>query len=202
MKLPSGTTADLLRLIAWHPLAWIVSDSSAGFDATPLPLLAETGADGELVALLGHYARSNPQVAALQAAPRALILFTGPQGYVSPELISQAHWAPTWNYAVAVIAAEIEFVAEETVSAVEQLVDTMEADRAAPWTMDRVGDRLDPMMRRIIAFRAHVRAVDARFKLGQDESLQSVSEIIQGIGEPLAQWMRDFNAERLQEQDA
>ena len=203
MMMPPGTPADLLRLIAYHPLAWIVSHTDGGFDATPLPLLAETGMDGELVSLLGHYARRNPQVGQLRAAPRALVLFSGPHGYVSPELVSQPQWAPTWNYAVAAIAVDVEFVAEETAGAVGELVDTMEASRRAPWSMDQVGDRLEPMMAQIIAFRAHVRHVDARFKLGQDESLRSLSEILQGIDSPeLAQWMRDFNAERLQDQGA
>ena len=206
MMMPPGTPADLLRLIAYHPLAWIVSHTDGGFDATPLPLLAETGMDGELVSLLGHYARRNPQVGQLRAAPRALILFSGPHGYVSPELVSQPQWAPTWNYAVAAIAVDVEFVAEETAGAVGELVDTMEASRRAPWSMDQVGDRLEPMMAQIIAFRAHVRHVDARFKLGQDERPDVFNDILRGLAiqgdAALAQWMRDFNAERLQDQGA
>ena len=49
--------ADLIRLIADHPLAWVVSQD---FQATPLPLIAETDMSGAIVSLLGHFARRNP----------------------------------------------------------------------------------------------------------------------------------------------
>ena len=42
--------ADISRLIAGYPLAWIVSRD---FHASPLPLLAETGANGAVTALFG-----------------------------------------------------------------------------------------------------------------------------------------------------
>src|SRR5690606_36755434 len=108
MKYEPRSEADLLRLIDEHPLAWVVSQGEAGFAATPLPLLAETDDTGRLVSLLGHFARSNPQVEALRASPRAAILFMGPQGYISPELISQQRWAPTWNYATTHFEVEVQ----------------------------------------------------------------------------------------------
>lgn len=55
-----GDPADISRLIADHPLAWVVSRN---FHSSPLPLLAETGADGQVLALFGHCARRNPLVA-------------------------------------------------------------------------------------------------------------------------------------------
>ena len=55
---------DVTHLIAQYPLAWIIGSD---FKATPLPLLAENDSAGNVVALIGHFARRNPQVAALQA---------------------------------------------------------------------------------------------------------------------------------------
>lgn len=85
MSFTPKSHADVLALIAEHPLAWVVSRD---FDATPLPLLAELDEEGRLRSLIGHYARRNPQVAALRRDCRALILFNRPQGYVSPTLVS------------------------------------------------------------------------------------------------------------------
>ena len=56
-------TADIVQLVRDHPLAMLVSQGATGFAATPLPLLLETDEAGEPVALIGHFARSNPQVA-------------------------------------------------------------------------------------------------------------------------------------------
>jgi transcriptional regulator len=190
---------DLLRLIAHHPLAWLVSISGRGFDATPLPLLAETDTDGELIALIGHCSRFNAQVEDLKQDDRALILFSGPQGYISPSMVSQKHWVPTWNFAVAAISVRVAFEPDNTMTAIEQLVDHAEADQPVSWTLADAGHRLEPMMTRIIGFRANVCRIDARFKLGQEESAQSVSEIISCLRDPsLKSWMQHFNSDRLE----
>lgn len=198
MQFPSGSTADLLKLIAEHPLAWLVNHGNAGFDATPLPMLAEPDGEGALVSLLGHCSRRNAQVAALRANPNAVLLFSGPQAYMSPALVSKPRWVPTWNFAVAMIAVEIEFIEEETLSSVEQLTDTMEASQPDPWTTADAGERMGQLLPHIIAFRAHVRAIDARFKLGQDETAEVAAELIGGTANTdLADWMRRMNADRL-----
>jgi transcriptional regulator len=198
MKFDPGTNSDLLKLIAGHPLAWLVSAGPGGFEATPLPMLAETGPDGSLVSLFGHCSRFNAQVADLRADPSALLLFTGPEAYMSPEPVRQPRWVPTWNFAVAVIAVDVEFVEEETLAAIDQLTNAMEADRATPWTLADAGERVAALLPRIIGFRAHVRGIDARFKLGQEESLATVSDLLAALPEGgLADWMRRMNADRL-----
>ena len=166
---------DIVALIAAHPLAWV---ASRDFDATPLPLLAECDGQGRLVSLFGHYARRNPQVAAFQADPRALILFNGPQDYVSPTLVSNPVWGATWNYATVRITADIAFVPEETDAALRQLAAHLEPEGG--WQVDAMGERYDRMIHEIVAFRATVTSCEAVFKLGQDESDSSFAEIVAG----------------------
>lgn len=179
-------SADCVKLIADFPLAWL---TSRAFNASPLPLIAELDDAGTIVSLVGHCGRRNPLVADFRADPRGLILFNGPQGYVSPELVSQPDWAPTWNYAVLRFIVDVEFVETETRAAVEQLVLAMEGAR---WSTDRVGPRYDRMLDQIIGFRAHVISVDPCFKLGQDESARSFDEIASGhVDRTLAAWMRE-----------
>jgi transcriptional regulator len=195
----SSSTRDpeILRLIDEHPLAWIVSHGRSGFGATLLPLLAEQGDDAGIRSLLGHFARSNPQVQALRDSPRATILFLGPQAYVSPEYVSQPGWAPTWNYASARFDVDIEFQAEANDHAIARLVEHMERDRRAPWTIDKMGARYAQLSQRVIAFRARVQAVSAKFKLGQDETDVTLRELLARLPEPsLASWMRRHNTRR------
>lgn len=176
--------ADIRRLIADYPLAWLVSGD---FHASPLPLIAETDDSGRVVALFGHCALRNALVADFRANPRGLILFNGPAGYVPTTLLSKPDWAPTWNYAVLRFVVEVEFVGEETRDAIEQLVAKME-DGA--WSTASLGPRYDTMLDQIIAFRAHVRAAEHSFKLGQDESARGFAEIVAGhTDRTLAKWM-------------
>lgn len=179
--------ADLARLVADHPLAWVVSRD---FQATPLPLLAETDAAGSVVSLLGHFARRNPQVATLQAEPQALILLQGAHGYISPRLISNPTWAPTWNYAVVRFEVTVEFVPDETDPAVRRLAAQLERAQPTPWRIEQLGGRYGQLLPHIIAFRARVRATHATFKLGQDENATTFEEIVTGLGHsPLADLM-------------
>ena len=131
---------QVLRLVSSNPLAWVVSPGDDGFRATPLPLRPRVGGTGRIEALEGHMARSNPHCAALQRDPRAILLFSGPQGYISPSWVSDRTWAPTWNYAVVQFLVTIAF--DETPARLDahlhDLVGAMERGRPKAW--QPVGD--------------------------------------------------------------
>ena len=178
---------DIVRLVEEFPLAWVVT---AQFNATPLPLLAERGDDGAIVSLLGHCGRRNRIVADLRADPKALILFQGPSGYISPRLVSEPNWGPTWNYAAVRFRVEVDFVEQETKASVERLLDHMEGCEEQRWTPQLLEERYEDMIAQIIAFRAHVRDVQPTFKLGQDEPRSIFEEIVLGLEDRLlVDWM-------------
>jgi transcriptional regulator len=192
-----SSDADVLKLIRDYPLAWLVTHGTEGFGATPLPLLAETDSDGALVSLFGHMARSNPQVRSLDRDRRAAVLFQGPQGYVSPRLVSNPTWGPTWNYATAKFEVEMAFVPEENDRAIRALGRALEGDQQDSWTPERMGERYDQLRTHIVAFRAKILSTEAKFKLGQDEKPETFAEIVRGIGNPaLAEWMHSARAGR------
>lgn len=181
---------DVARLIAACPLAWIVAAGAPGA-ATPMPLLLECGEDGAPHSLLGHLPRAHPLVTAFLAQPRGVFLFQGPHGYITPEYLSDKDWAPTWNFAVVVIEAEVAIDAALTDEALRRLVTHMERDRAEPWSVEAMGARYATLRDRVIGFRATITSCRPRFKLGQDESDKAFAEIVAGLGDrPLARWMR------------
>lgn len=193
---------QVLRLVLEHPLAWVVSADAGSFRATPLPLRPRTGADGRIEALEGHIPRSNPHVAALQRDARAILLFTGPQGYISPSWISNRTWAPTWNYAVVQFLVTIAF--DETPARLDahldDLVGAMEQGRPGAWNRSEMGARYDTLKRRIVPFDAKVIEQRARFKLGQDERDSVFTEITAALGrsdaDALVAWMKELNPGR------
>lgn len=191
---------DLADLAATHPLAWLCSVGPSGLMATPLPLLLQRAADGRLLAVEGHLARTNPQVAALQAQPDALLLWMGVQGYVSPSWMADRTQAPTWNYASAQCRVHVRFDEGDVVPHLRTLVDAHEAGRPDAWSMDEMGARLHLLAPRVIGFRAEVVQLQERYKLGQDERDDVFADILAGLdaGGPsvLAAWMRRFNPGR------
>lgn len=177
-------------LVEAYPLAWIVSRDGDALLSTPLPLVAEYGADGSLASLLGHFARANRHVAALEKDRHATILFSGPAGYISPQYITDPTWAPTWNYSVVRFRCRLDFVPEENGAALRRLTGQMEAVSGGDWTVDQVGSKYDAMLARIIAFRAEIIGCEANMKLGQDERDENFDAIVAGLGDtPLARWM-------------
>ena len=101
-----------------------------------LPLLT----DGRVV--VGHLARANPQLAALRAAGRAIAVFTGAEGYVSPSAYASKREhgkvVPTWNYEAVHAEGPVAIVedAARLREIVASLTDHHEAGRADPWAVD------------------------------------------------------------------
>lgn len=182
--------AQLLELVQRYPLASIVVADRERFATSMMPLLPEVGEKGEIAALFGHLPRHSSQVALLRAAPRALIIFQGPESYISPTYVQKPGWAPTWNFTVAAFTVDIYFVPDETDRALRDLVKVMEESRPVPWKLSQMGQRYDDLAAKVIAFRATVRSVDARFKHGQDEDAGVFADIVNALGNhPLSDWM-------------
>jgi transcriptional regulator len=179
---------DVRDLLAEYPLAWLTVDGDT--PPSQLPLLGEFDPSGRLTHLLGHMARRNPLHARLMTAPTARILVNGPQAYVSPDHAGRRNWGPTWNYAQLVIAAEITFVSAETDHALAALTTAMEGDA---WSAIELGPRYTGMAAAVIAFRARVTGLTGRFKLGQDETPETLQSILARHPDPaLVRWMRRF----------
>jgi transcriptional regulator len=68
-----------------------------------------------------------------------LILFQGPQSYISPRWVSKPAWGPTWNYAVARFRVNVEFVPEEIDAAIQALASHLEGHRVDPWAPAEMG---------------------------------------------------------------
>jgi transcriptional regulator len=188
------TDKDIVDLIEAYPLALVVTASDGPFRMTPLPMLADTDADGRLVRLVGHMALSNEHTAVLRSHPRAQFLFLGPHGYVSPRLLDDRSWAPTWNYVVVRVEADVVFQPDKLDEALRRLVARLEGGKPDAWSVEELGERYAQLARRIVAFDAEVRAVDATFKLGQDEQPEVFRQIVAGLeSAELREWMQRFS---------
>lgn len=177
-----ASLADVDRMIAAHPFALVISSTEGAPLATSVPLLLERDADGELT-LLGHVPRTHPHTDLLRRQPRALAVFQGAHGYISPSWLSDRTQAPTWNYESVQLDIEVAFddSDEATRDALTRLVDHMERDRPNAWSVADMGVRYAKLAPYVVAFRARVIAGHAKFKLGQNERPGDLSEILTGL---------------------
>lgn len=189
---------DVADLVLDHPLAWVVSPGDEP-RATLLPIRPIRDEAGTVTGLIGHFARRNPQVETLRRDPRAMFLFLGPHGYISPSWMDDRNQAPTWNYASAQFLGEVRWI--EDAAGIEallrDLIESVEAGRPDAWRLDEVASRYQGLARGIIGFRVEVEETRAKFKLGQDERDDVFADILRGLdrsgAEDLAEAMRRQN---------
>lgn len=174
--------ADIDRLIAAHPFALVTSSANGTPVATPLPLLLERDANGGMT-LLGHMPRAHPHTELLRRQPRALVVFLGAHGYISPSWLADRTQAPTWNYETVQLEVDVEFddSAEATEAALTRLVDHLERGRPNAWSVADMGERYAKLAPAVVAFRARVITTYAKFKLGQNERHADRADILSGL---------------------
>ncbi|MCI4568493.1 FMN-binding negative transcriptional regulator [Lysobacter sp. CFH 32150] len=172
------------HLVAAHPFALVISANGDMPLATPLPLLLERSSDGTAT-LIGHFPRTHPHTELLRRDPRALVVFMGSHGYISPSWLADRTQAPTWNYETAQLEINVEFddSTDATEAALARLVEHMEHGRPNAWSIADMGPRYAKLAGAVVAFRAHVTAVHMKFKLGQDERSDVRADILAGLAD-------------------
>jgi transcriptional regulator len=168
-------------------LATLVSQGPSGLQASHLPLLLEP-AEGEFGTLYGHFARANPQWRDLADGAEALVVFQGPEAYISPAWYAakaeHGKVVPTWNY-IAVHAygqAEVFDDAERLLQLVSRLSERHEAGRAQPWAVSEAPrDYIDGMLRVIVGFALPIERLQGKWKLGQNRSAADQAGVHAGL---------------------
>lgn len=157
-------------------LATLVSHGENGLQASHLPLLLRPE-EGRYGTLYGHLARANPHWQVLAEGTEALVMFNGPDAYVSPSWYpakaEHGKVVPTWNY-IAVHAygrAEVFNDAERLLGLLVGLTERHERPRPQPWAVDDAPqDYIDGMLRAVVGFALPIERLEGKWKLGQNRS--------------------------------
>lgn len=157
-------------------LAIVVSNGRDGVpDVTHLPLLLE--AAPPLGRLIGHFARANPHAERLRAAGRALAVFPGVEGYVSPNWYpSKAEHhrvVPTWNYEAVHAEGPVTLIedADGLHDVVARLTAHHERSRPLPWsTADAPPAFVAGQLKGIVGFVLRIERLSGKRKLSQNRS--------------------------------
>ena len=194
MYVPSSfAETDLATLHAFidaHPLSTVVTASATeGLLASPLPLVLDRAA-GPNGTLAGHFARANPQGRQVLGGPvDALVIFTGPDAYITPEWYrtkqETGKVVPTWNYiavhAYGVLRAhdDPQFLRRH----LETLVHRHEGARPVPWQVsDAPEDYIAQQMKAIIAVELRIDRVEGKWKMSQNRSDEDIEGVVRGLG--------------------
>lgn len=177
----------LHALVQSEPLGTLVSDQQGEPVADEIPFLlrADLGPQGTLQA---HVARANPVWRAHATDKPVLVVFRGPQAYVSPgwypDKADHGKVVPTWNYIVvqALGRLQVRDDADWVQQQIETLTQQQEAHRALPWAVgDAPADYLAMMKRAIVGIEIEVQRWTGKWKVSQNHSAERQAGVRQGL---------------------
>ena len=203
MYIPSANAEERPEVLAAfmreHPFASLVSVGPAGeIQATHLPVVYDA-ARGEYGIIEGHIARANPhyelvrraaeEASAGTAPHESLVIFTGPEAYVTPSWYpgkaEHGRVVPTWNY-IAVHAYGTLRLREDASWLMEhltRLTNQSEADRSEPWAVaDAPADYIAPQLKAIVGFELQISRIEGRWKMSQNRSSEDIDGVVEGLG--------------------
>lgn len=177
-------------LVSGNPLATVIRVVDGMPEADPVPLLWDrSSADRGM--LRGHVARANPLWKdALEKPVPVLVVFHGPQCYVSPSWYAgkreHGKVVPTWNYQVVQMQGVMRAIdnADWIRRLVSALSDAHEQARPQPWRVsDAPDDYLEAMYKAIVGIDICVTAIHAKSKVGQNRTPADQQSLLQGLEE-------------------
>ncbi len=178
------------RVIEDYPFAALTVHSSMGLAATHLPFLLTEPEHG-LGLLQAHVARSNTEFSLLADETPVLVIFQGPQAYISPSWYpskksSGGKAVPTWNYVSVHVHGTLSTTtnAEWLLTHLKRQTSRFEAGRADPWEItDAPADYIDTMIRNVVGIQITINAIEGKQKLSQNRTLQDQQGVVHGLGQ-------------------
>ncbi len=181
-----GDVAEQHTLMRAHPFAALITTSDAGFEVTHLPTVLKS--EGALGVVECHVSRANPHWRTIASGARALLIYTGPEAYITPAWYPSKHAhgkvVPTWNYAVVHAHGTAAIVDDRDwlVRHVSELTDQQEAGAAVPWaTSDAPGNFIEVLSRGIVGMRFTIDRLEGKAKMSQNRELPDRAGVVAGL---------------------
>ena len=178
--------AQMHALMRARPFAALVSSTSAGLYGTHLPtVLKDDGANGTIEC---HLARANPHWKDLAEGNEALMIFQGPQGYITPNWYPSkalhGKAVPTWNYAIVhaygcpAVVQDKDWLRRH----VGELTTQQEVSEVAPWAVSDAPEAyVDVMLRGIVGFRFAITRLEGKWKMSQNRETPDREGVVAGL---------------------
>ncbi|HJV95798.1 MAG TPA: FMN-binding negative transcriptional regulator [Albitalea sp.] len=164
----------LQQLLRAHPLGLLVTQGPAGMEANAIPFLFDP-ARGPHGTLRAHVARANPVWREARGDVDSLVVFQGPQAYVSPGWYATkaetGKVVPTWNYVLVTARGRLQ-VRDDAAwvrGFVSELTERHEAPLATPWKVDDAPeDFIATLLKAIVGIEIELTSLVGKWKVSQN----------------------------------
>ena len=178
-------------LLLDHPLGLLVTqDAGGGLQANTVPFVLDADPAGGPGILRAHVARANPLWREARRDKPSLVVFQGPQAYVSPSFYpakaEHGKVVPTWNYIMVQARGELRVI-EDTAwlhAFVTRLTDAHESKRAKPWAVSDAPEAyIATMLGAIVGIELVLTALTGKWKVSQNRAAADRAGVVQGLRE-------------------
>jgi transcriptional regulator len=163
-------------LIRAHPLGLLVTLGSTGLAANPIPFVLDPSAS-TLGTLKAHLSRANTQWKDFDPAQEALIVFQGPETYITPSWYAakreHGKVVPTWNYAMVQAYGRMRTIEDPAwlLQQIAAMTDVQEAARSEPWTVsDAPAPFVAAQLKGIVGVEIEITRIEGKWKVSQNRS--------------------------------
>lgn len=178
----------LHALIDSHRLGMLVTHCPGGLEANLVPFTLDRSR-GQSGVLRAHLARANEQRLALAGGAEALVIFQGPESYITPSWYpSKAEHGkvvPTWNYVV-VQAWGLPVVIDDPAwlrAQIGELTAAQEAARVHPWAVDDAPPAyIDAQLKGIFGLEIPIARLEGKWKASQNRPDADRAGVADGLG--------------------
>ena len=161
-------------LIRAHPLGLLITAGPNGLMANPVPFLVDAGASDKGT-LRAHLSRANAQWQELGAVEECLVVFQGPQDYVTPSWYATKRETgkvvPTWNYATVHAWGRPRVIedADWLRRQIDDLTLSREHVRAEPWAVeDAPAPFVAAQIKGIVGVEIPIGRIEGKWKVSQN----------------------------------
>lgn len=176
-------------LIRAHPLGLLISAGAEGLVANPIPFTVYPH-EGAFGTLRCHVSRANRQWQDLQTVEECLVVFQGPQAYITPSWYAAkaetGKVVPTWNYAV-VQARGRPLVTDDAGWLRRQIADLTDANEQRflePWHVDDAPDDfVAGQLKGIVGIEIVIDRVEGKWKMSQNRTVEDRGRVAAGLKE-------------------
>lgn len=193
MYIPSSNAENdpevMWDFIEAHSLGALVTTGADGLFATHLPLLVDR-TRGPHGTLQGHIARANPHHRMADSESEALVIFTGPDAYITPAWYpakaEHGKVVPTWNYVAVHAHGTLRFIEDPAFlhAHLQALTTRHETGRNQEWSMsDAPAEFISGLERAIVGVEITITRLEGKWKMSQNRSPADIDGVVRGLAD-------------------
>lgn len=168
---------EILDFVQMNSFGTLVTTKEGTPIATHLPL--ELNKQGDDYYVTGHMAYGNPQWRTFETCGDVLVMFQGPNAYISSSWYTHEN-VPTWNYQAIHMYGQASILGEDELKeALSAMLEKYEKHRENPISWDNLSPQLlESELRGIVGFKIKVGEIQAANKLSQNRNEEDYATII------------------------